>query len=305
MLMRRAWPERIGGFDTNQSRAADVDFFLRLALAGCAMDWLRRPVRCYRQHGGNMTRNAVEQAEGLGRLLGRFFARPELPPHIKRLERGVRFHSLVWSAWRMSCTGQCDQIADWLTRSLVWSPYSTEESTVQWVRQFAAYDSGSSRTAADVWLPAVRRATQAAEANHERSDALLYWWARVWSNYLEGDRGEALASLAGYQGVPWGEVLALAEESLQLSPAERKVEATDHFWADAVTLGLVPRKSRAAAGLYLTSFGQAALAGKWEPARHALAHALGVGLDRRAALTWVKFLCKAVAHAAATLRGQA
>jgi hypothetical protein len=307
MLMRREWPERIGGFDPGQTRAADVDFLLRLALAGCAMEWLRRPVLCYRQHDRNMTRNAVEQAEGLVRLLGRFFARPELPPHIKRLERSIRFHGLVWSAWRMSCTGQADQIPVWLERSLACSPYSIEQSALEWVRQLAAHDARAGRAAEGVrtWLPAVRRATEATQASRAGSDALLVWWARVWSHYLEDDRTEALAALAEHRGAPWADVMALAQESVRLSPAECRIETIARFWADAVTLGLVPSHSRDAAGLYLTAFGQAALARDWELARQALGHALGVGLDSRAAVVWMQFLRRAVAYATGRRRQSA
>lgn len=308
MLMRRAWPERIGGFDTRQARAADVDFLLRLALAGCAMEWLRRPVLCYRQHDRNMTRNAVEQAEGLAALLGRFFARLDLPPHVKRLERSVRFHGLVWSAWRMSCTGQADQIAAWLERSLAYSPYSREESALEWVRQFASHDVRAGRVAeaGNTWLPAVRRATEATSARPGGSDALLVWWARVWSYCLDGDPREATDALAGYRGAAWAEVLALAQESVRLSPAERRIEAIARFWAEAGALGLVVAgRSRDAVGLYLTAFGQAVLAGEWELARQALGRAFGMGFDRRAAVAWVKFLRKAVAHAAGGLRGSA
>ena len=308
MLMRRAWPERIGAFDSSLSRAADVDFLLRLALAGCAMEWLRRPVLCYRQHDRNMTRDAVEQAEGLVTLLGKFFARPDLPPHIKRLERRVRFHSLIWSAWRMSCTGQVDQIAAWLERSLAYSPYSPEEAALEWVRQFVSHDARAGRAAEGVstWLPGVRRATETAQASQGRSDALLVWWAMVWSHYLDDDPREAAAALVGYRGAAWAEVLSLAQESVLLSPAERRIESSTRFWADAEALGLVvASRSGDAVSLYLTAFGQASLGGEWGLARQALGRALGVGFDRRAAVAWMQFLRKAVAHAAGVLRRSA
>jgi glycosyltransferase involved in cell wall biosynthesis len=304
MLMRRTWAERVGGFDVTLARAADVDFLLRLALAGCTMEWVRQPVLCYRQHDRNMTRNAVEQAAGLERVLDAFFARPEVPPDVARLERSVRFYTTVWSAWRMSCTGQADQIGRWLERSRAWSPFSPEETALEWVRQFAGFDAHAGRqNGVAVWLPAVRRGSQSLSSIPGDSDALLLWWADVWSHYLAEEFSDARDALAKYCGTAWTEVLALAQESVLVSPAEERIAATDRFCADAVALGLMGTSARGdAASLYLTAFGQAALAREWELARHALRRAIGVGVDRRVAVAWLRFLGRAVAHAARARR---
>jgi GT2 family glycosyltransferase len=307
MLMRRTWAERVGGFDLTLTRAADVDFLLRLALAGCTMEWVRQPVLCYRQHDHNMTRDAVEQAEGLERVLAAFFARPEVPPHVARLERSVRFHTLVWSAWRMSCTGQADHIGPWLERSLAWSPYPRPESALEWVRQFAGFDAHAGRRdGVALWFPPVRRACDSLLSMRGRSDALLLWWADVWSHYLADEPHDARNGLAKYGGTPWAEIVALAQESVLVSPAEERLAATDRFGADAGALGLGGRPAHGdVVALYLTAFGQAVLAREWPLARRALRRAVGVGLDHRAAVAWMRFFGKAVAHAASGRRSAA
>jgi hypothetical protein len=157
----------------------------------------------------------------------------------------------------------------------------------------------------DTWLPQVRRALGTLGAGDvARSDALVVWWATVWSHYLTGDAREAAERLAAYPAMPWPEVLALAQESVRLSPPKRRIEASDRFWADATAAGLVaPPHSRDVSRLYLTALGQAAMSGDWERARRALGRAVRVGLDRRAAVAWWSFVRNGVAHAGRRLRG--
>lgn len=79
VLVRREWLERVGLFDENMRFVEDWDLWLRLAHAGCAMDWLKQPVCCYRYHGNNMVRNVPLMKAGLLRALDKFYRQSDLP----------------------------------------------------------------------------------------------------------------------------------------------------------------------------------------------------------------------------------
>lgn len=140
MMVRREWVERIGGFDGALRFAEDIDFLIRLVAAGCQVDWVRRPVACYRQHDGNMSRDAVQGARAVASVLDKYFARTDVPEALRGEEGSIRFYSVVWAAWRMWCSGQVDHSIEWLRRSLAHTPYPIEETILEWVNQFMVED---------------------------------------------------------------------------------------------------------------------------------------------------------------------
>ncbi len=83
VLLRRAWFTRVGGFAANLSGAADHDLWLRLAYAGCPMEWTREVLCRYRLHGSNMIGDAFKQeADHLARL-DLFYAQPDLTEEVR------------------------------------------------------------------------------------------------------------------------------------------------------------------------------------------------------------------------------
>jgi hypothetical protein len=84
-VIRRAWIERIGGFDLSFRRGEDWDLWLRLAYAGCQMQWIEEVVCCYRLHGSNMTRDAASQTRAQVRMLDNFFSTPGMTDELRQL----------------------------------------------------------------------------------------------------------------------------------------------------------------------------------------------------------------------------
>ncbi|WP_068818813.1 glycosyltransferase [Phormidesmis priestleyi] len=59
-LLRRSVYEQIGGLDSSYDRAEDYDLCLRLSEV-TEIQQVPKPLYCYRQHGGNMTNDQLEQ----------------------------------------------------------------------------------------------------------------------------------------------------------------------------------------------------------------------------------------------------
>jgi hypothetical protein len=78
IMIRRDWVNLVGGFDRRLRRHEDHDLWLRLALAGCGMRWLREVVCGYRVHADQVTRDGVSQAMGLITVLEKLFSQPGL-----------------------------------------------------------------------------------------------------------------------------------------------------------------------------------------------------------------------------------
>jgi hypothetical protein len=298
-MLRREWLERVGGFDSGLRCAEDVDLLLRLALAGCEMGWLRQPAVCYRQHGGNINRDAVQEAQCMELVLERFYARSDVPERIRRLETTVRFHSLVWSASRMYCYGQTDHIDEWLRRSLGVAPYSVEQAVMEWSEQFAAEHALQGDTANEWggWFPYFHAAVPAGSAQCAFPEDVLDWWVDVWRHYVDNDSKQAVEGLVAYHGQAVCELTALVEVSVVRMPVERMAEVIAQCWADMRAMDLVPA-SRAyeVTGLYLTALGQAVLARKWRVAWQALWRALRSSIRPGVVRVWFEFIRTAWVH---------
>jgi hypothetical protein len=122
IMVRRAWLERAQGFDPELHMAEDWDLFLRLAYAGCPMDWVRQSVCQYRRHGGGSIREVAVHRNGALQMLDKFFAQPGLPPEIRRIEASSRAWASVVFSRRAYVAGQAALGTQALQEALVLDP---------------------------------------------------------------------------------------------------------------------------------------------------------------------------------------
>ena len=139
MMFEREWLAQVGGFDPRLQQTCDVELVLRLANIGCPAAWVPQATVCYRQHEGNVSRNALEQARELELVLDQFFARPNLAQEVRQLEYQSRYQSLVWSAARLYSIDNQAGMAEYLEKSLKYSPYSLTETLLNVVESFQTY----------------------------------------------------------------------------------------------------------------------------------------------------------------------
>lgn len=80
VVLRRAWQEKVGLFDTNLKSYEDWDFWLRLALVGGKMHSIKETVSYYRFHTAQMTRNRSQMTHASFSVLDKTFSTDNLPP---------------------------------------------------------------------------------------------------------------------------------------------------------------------------------------------------------------------------------
>ncbi|BAZ43788.1 glucosyltransferase [Chondrocystis sp. NIES-4102] len=139
MVFRKQWLESVGGFDEQLRQSHDVDLVLRLSLAGCETGWLEESTVCYRQHQHNTTNNSLKQATYVQAVLDKFFARGDLPHSISSQESSIRYYTLVWIAWYQYRAGNLEAMAQFLQKSLGFSPYLRVENIAHWLSSFRSF----------------------------------------------------------------------------------------------------------------------------------------------------------------------
>jgi GT2 family glycosyltransferase len=86
-LIRREWFDKIGGFSLDIKGPQDWDFGLRLAHAGCKMEWIKEPVFNYRLHGDNSVKRDVSITRNdIIKILNRFFTVSGLEPELQEFK---------------------------------------------------------------------------------------------------------------------------------------------------------------------------------------------------------------------------
>ena len=136
MMFRRDWLERVGGFDSRFRQSEDVDIIFRLALMGCEFAWLQKIVVGYRQHNSNTSGQTHKEAKFLDAVIDNFFYRTDLPDQIHQLEQEVRYTTRVWLAWCFYRNGKFSEMAQYLQKSLSYTPQSLTETIAYWIEFF-------------------------------------------------------------------------------------------------------------------------------------------------------------------------
>jgi glycosyltransferase involved in cell wall biosynthesis len=88
--------DEMGLFDTSLEILEEWDMIIKVA-RHCNLASLEEPLSLYRVHPGNRSRNLAIHIEPGHRVLGRLFADPSLPAHVRRLRRRVyaQFYTML------------------------------------------------------------------------------------------------------------------------------------------------------------------------------------------------------------------
>lgn len=100
MVLRRAWAFQAGLFDESYLfYGDDLDFFCRLAMAGCQFARVDRALNYRRRHAGRIIKNLEASVESALRPLGTTFSDPRCPARVFALhDLAYAAHTLVWAA---------------------------------------------------------------------------------------------------------------------------------------------------------------------------------------------------------------
>jgi glycosyltransferase involved in cell wall biosynthesis len=129
VVMRRAWLERVGGFDEQLPQTEDWDLWLRLAYAGCQMACVESIVCQYRLHNLNMVHNAVKQKRGTILMLDKFFANPQLEPNLQAMQPTIYAYAYLKSASREYIANDIAEARSDMARAIELDPSAVENQS--------------------------------------------------------------------------------------------------------------------------------------------------------------------------------
>lgn len=106
LIVRRSRLEQVGRFSADLVILEDWDLLIRLARNG-GVHPVTEPLALYRQHPGNRSRDLSIHIEPGFKVLGRLFADPTLPAHVRRRRR------LIYGRFYAMLSGGAFKVRDW------------------------------------------------------------------------------------------------------------------------------------------------------------------------------------------------
>ena len=138
IMFRRSWWEKVGGFDSRFNGVDDAEFVWRLAAAGCQAVWFQKVTVGYRQHHQTVSnQKAVERAETLIAAKNNFFSQKGLSDAVIQLEKPARYEELTWLAWHLYHTQNYQSMAEFLRKSLAYTPDAIPITISDWIKRFS------------------------------------------------------------------------------------------------------------------------------------------------------------------------
>jgi len=292
MMFRREALLKVGGFDPQFRQAEDVELVFRLALDGCAAEWVKIPTVCYRQHGANTVKRYQQQADNMQRVLNKFFGLPDLPDRYRRLEPRIRYYTAMWLAWQIFLYGGAEETIEVLRPTLKWSFYSPDAFVVlDWLAQMMAFASRQKKPLECVrglW-PSFRAASGLPPVAWAEAEAYLETFYTLWWYYMHREWDQAARQMAGFRHSA-RELVRWSYPCIYIGPLIPTEEMVGALWRDAQAAGVVSRRERPkVTWLYLTIFSRMMFAQSWGAARRAFWAALKAGWHPRAALIWLRY----------------
>ncbi len=122
VLVRRAWFERVGGFNPDLTMSEDWSLFLQLAAQGCPMAWVRTATCLYRLHAGNTIRRLTQHLTNSLQALDLAFSLPALAPALLAQQAPARAWVYVMFAHKAHTANDPRQAQTWLAEALRLDP---------------------------------------------------------------------------------------------------------------------------------------------------------------------------------------
>ena len=140
VLFRRSVLDRLGSwFDPELDLAEDTDFFIRMLLAGCRMEWLHEIVSAYRIHRPNSQQDGALYSRSYRMLLDKLFTHPHVPMDVLEHKSELYAHYHLLGACHAYATRQVKAAQTDLMQALSLNPELATGPLPEAVARFSGF----------------------------------------------------------------------------------------------------------------------------------------------------------------------
>jgi glycosyltransferase involved in cell wall biosynthesis len=312
MMVRRECAEDVGGFDPKYKVSQDLDWALKMILAGCRFQWQKRVASAYRQHGASLTHsNRLKLVDDTVLVTEDLLDRKDLPRALRHHNHRIRYYRYIWAIGELYIFGLYEDMQRYMRKSMLYADKDILLVMFDWLGEIAKRLHEKDQPVSKIReiFPHCRETAHIGETisfDGERQikiQDVLGWWLDVLLPFQLG-QWENISSdiFQQFQIFNVRELVKITQSALLVAPIFPTGKDVKELW------DMLHRQQLIADGddqevttLYLTVMTRTIFARRWKLLPSAIGYVFRSGLHPRAIPAWSRFIKSIIRYLALRL----
>lgn len=312
MMVRRECAEKVGGFDPKYKVSQDLDWALKMILAGCRFQWQERIASAYRQHEASLTHsNRLKLVDDTVLVTEDLLDHDDLPRVLRYHNHRIRYYRCIWAIGELYIFGLYDDMQRYMKKSI---PYAGKDILLvmfDWlgeiVKRLHEKDLPVSQIR-EIFL-LCREMAQIGETisfDGERQVKIqdaLEWWLDILLPFQLG-QSENLSAEAfqQFRNFSVRELVKITQSALLVAPIFPTGNDVKNLWDTLHKHQLITDDDyQEVTTLYLTVITRTMFARRWKLLPSAMGYVFRSGIHPRAIPAWSRFIKSSIRYLALRL----
>ncbi len=312
MMVRRECAEKVGGFDPKYRVAQDLDWALKMILAGCQFQWQKRIASAYRQHNASLTHsNRLKLVDDTVLVTEDLLDRDDLPYELNYHNYRIRYYRYIWAIGECYMFGLFDDMQRYMEKSIPVAGKDVSLVMFDWVSEIIKRVREKNLPISPIreifpYCQATAQIGETISFDGEREikvkDA-LEWWFDVLLPFQLG-QSEDISSdvIQRFQNFSVRELVKITQSALLVAPLFPTGKDINKLWEMLLRHKLITEVDKQEViTLYLTVMTRTIFARRWKLLPSAIGYVLKSGLHPRAIPAWSRFVKSSLRYLALRL----
>jgi len=313
MMVRRDCAVQVGGFDPTYRVSQDLDWALKMLLAGCKFQWQERIASAYRQLGNSLSHaNRLKLVDDTVLVTEDLLDRDDLPRILRRHNQRIRYYRYIWAVGELYIYDQIDDMQRYMKKTLVHADKDALLVMFDWLGEFVKQLNARGLPVQPIRdiFPLCQeianiRETITFDNNRQISiQFALDWWLDILLPFQLGQSHQiATDTYQQFNNLTAREIVKITQSALLAAPIFPTGRDVKSLWDTLHDNGLVHDEDyHEVTTLYLTLMTRTIFAQRWRLLPSAVGYVLHSGLHPSAIPAWSRFVKSVVRYMALRLR---
>lgn len=312
MMVRRECAEKVGGFDPKYRVAQDLDWALKMILAGCQFEWQKRIASAYRQHSSSLTHsNRLKLVDDTVLVTEDLLNREDLPNELNKHNYRIRYYRYIWAIGECYIFGLFDDMQRYMEKSIPVADKDILLVMFDWLGEIVKrlYEKNLPISPIREIFPRCQETAQIGETisfDGERQTKVkdaLEWWLDVLLPFQLG-QSNRISSDVIQQFHDFGvrDLVKITQSALLVAPIFPTGKEVNELWEVLLHHKLITDVDKhEVTTLYLTIMTRTIFARRWKLLPSAIGYVLKNGLHPRSIPAWSRFVKSSLRYLALRL----
>ncbi len=312
MVVRRECVIQVGGFDPKYKVSQDLDWALKMILAGYNFQWQERVASAYRQHGSSLTHtNRLKLVDDTVLVTEDLLQRQDLSRDLSRYRPNVLYFRYLWAIGELYIFDLHDDMKRYMRKSLSIASKDVVLVLFDWLGEIVKRLDEKNLPLEQVRniFPLCQEVAEIGETisfddeNETPIQDVLDWWLEVFLPFQTGDTSQISSdTYQRFKGMSVREIVKITQSALLVTPIFPSGNDIKNLWDTLHQQELINDADyREVTTLYLTLMTRTIFARRWRLALATIPYVIRSGLHPSALPAWSRFFKSATRYMALRL----